>query len=288
MNIKVHLLKSFGASDDGGNPAGVVLDADGLTNSQKLAISTEIGFSETAFVEKSDKADFKVTFFTPNAEVDLCGHATIATYSLLFQKGLIKSGRYSQELKAGVLRVEINNSGLVIMDQSLPIFSETISVQDIRDVCVSYEGIKNLEPQVVSTGLRDIMLPVKDRKELFSLSFDQNKVSDLNKKTSSIGLHAFTFDTIDPVAIAHCRNFAPLYGIPEESATGSSCGALACYLYKYGKLKDKNFENMKFEQGYSMNNPSEIFVTLEINNNEIDRVQVGGRAIVSGERNIEI
>lgn len=288
MNIRVHLLKSFGASDGGGNPAGVVLNSFGLTIDQKKAISKEIDFSETAFVEKSEKADFKVTFFTPTNEVDLCGHATIAVYSLLFQKGLIKSGRYTQELKAGTLGVEIHSSGLVVMDQSLPIFSETFSDEDIQRVCINYKGIENLQPQIVSTGLRDIIFPVKDRNELFSLSFDQNKVSDLNKKTSSIGLHAFTFDTIDPEAIAHCRNFAPLYGISEESATGSSCGALACYLYKYGKLKDKNLGNMKFEQGYTMNNPSEIFVTLEIDQNEINRVQVGGKAILFGERNIEV
>jgi PhzF family phenazine biosynthesis protein len=288
MNIDVQLLKSFGVTNEGGNPAGAVLNAAGLTDEQKKAISKEVGYSETAFVEKSDKADFKVTFFTPTDEVDLCGHATIATYALLFQKGLVKSGRYTQELKAGVLGIEINNTGLVVMDQSLPIFSDVINDNDIRDIFKNYEGINNLDAEIVSTGLRDIMLPVKNRKELFALSPDFNSISALNRRTNSIGVHAFTLDTIDPDAIAHCRNFAPLYGIPEESATGSSNGALACYLFKHGKLEGKSLTNMKFEQGYSMNKPSEIFVTLQINNNQIRKVQVGGRAIQFGERKIEI
>ncbi len=84
----VYLLKSFGVDEMGGNPAGVVLDANNLSDEQKKAISKAINYSETAFVERSDKADYKVRFFTPTEEVDLCGHATIATYSLLFQRSL--------------------------------------------------------------------------------------------------------------------------------------------------------------------------------------------------------
>ncbi|PIY70200.1 PhzF family phenazine biosynthesis protein, partial [Candidatus Roizmanbacteria bacterium CG_4_10_14_0_8_um_filter_36_36] len=90
MKIKVYLLSAFGVSKNGGNPAGVVLNADSLTDNQKKAISKIVNYSETAFISSSDKADFKVTFFTPKDEVDLCGHATIATYSLLYQKHLFK------------------------------------------------------------------------------------------------------------------------------------------------------------------------------------------------------
>ena len=73
-------------------------------------------------------------FFTPTEEVDLCGHATIATYSLLFQRSLLKSGSYKQELKAGVLGIEVQDDGLVIMEQSLPQFSESIPLEVITDV----------------------------------------------------------------------------------------------------------------------------------------------------------
>lgn len=188
MKIKVYLLRAFGIDKDDGNPAGVVLNADNLTDSQKQTIATEVGFSETAFVEGSEKADYKVRFFTPNEEVDLCGHATIATYSLLFQKKLIKSGQYTQELKAGVLKVEIDNQGMVVMNQTLPVFGEEIDATRLAEVCnIDLQLVlsTSLKPQIVSTGLRDILLPVSSREALFNLSPDHKKLTELNKETNS-------------------------------------------------------------------------------------------------------
>lgn len=286
--IRVYLLKSFGVDQTGGNPAGVVLDADTLSDKQKLEISKEVNFSETAFVEKSNQADFKIRFFTPTGEVDLCGHATIATYSLMFQKSLINSGIYKQELKAGVLGIEIQDDGLIIMEQSLPKFSENISPEEMSDIFGESIVVDGLSPQIVSTGLRDIMLPVKIRNHLFSLKPNYKNMSELNKRTNTIGIHAFTLDTIDQNSVAHCRNFAPLYGINEESATGSSNGALACYLYENVLLTDKNLDNLKFEQGYSMNKPSEIFVKLEIDRKQISKVSICGKAVLFDEKDISI
>ncbi len=80
-------------------------------------------------------------------------------------------------------------------------------------------------------------------------------------------------------ADAYCRNFASLYGIPEEAATGTSSGALGCYLYRYGKINEEQASNIIFEQGYPMKRPSEIQVSLTIKDNEISEVKVGGRAM---------
>lgn len=281
--MKVYTLRSFAAKETGGNPAGVVLDADDLSDEERKSIAAQVGFSETAFVEKSDVADFKVRFFTPIEEVDLCGHATIATYSLLFRKGLLAAGKYTQELQAGILHVSISNDGFVMMEQLPPVFSEYIEPEKIREIVGKEISFDTFKPQIVSTGLRDILLPVADRKTLFSLRPDLEKLSQLNKETNSIGLHAFTMDTIHAGSIAHSRNFAPLYGIPEESATGSSTGALARYLFQSGMLKGRGAEMMRFEQGYSMNQPSEIFVILNINGNKVDEVWVGGRTVLTGE-----
>src|SRR3989344_7333723 len=119
MKVKVFTLNAFAKTENGGNPAGVVLNSDGLSEKQMLLISKKVGFSETAFVQKSDKADFKVKFFTPNAEVDLCGHATIATFYLLKDRQIIQAGKYTQETKAGVLAIEILQDKTVFMDQKL-------------------------------------------------------------------------------------------------------------------------------------------------------------------------
>lgn len=98
----------------------------------------------------------------------------------------------------------------------------------------------------------------------------------------------FTFDTVEKNSVANSRNSDPLHGIHEESATGSSTGALACYLYKNDKISKKEIHKLLFEQGYSMGKPCEITVTLEIKGGEIIRLQVEGKAIITGEKIINI
>ena len=289
QKIVVATLNAFARTAKGGNPAGVVLDADRLDESAMQRIASRVGLSETAFVRKSAAADFKIRFFTPAAEVDLCGHATIAAFSLLFGLRQIPPGRYSQETKAGILGVEVLTDGTVFMDQALPVFGDAI---DPGEIAASLGiGLDSMAPdmpvQIVSTGLPDIMVPIVSLRELTSLGPDFAKITDISKKQASVGYHAFSLET-KYGSTAHCRNFAPLYGIPEEAATGTSSGALACYLFKHGKITEEQARTLVFEQGYSMGRPSEILVRLEIADNGITGVHVGGKATTSGEMTIEL
>lgn len=93
MKVNVYQLNSFAKTNEGGNPAGVVLDADSLSEKQMGKIAAILGFSETAFVMQSGIADFRVRFFTPKEEVDLCGHATIAAFYTMSYLGLLKPGK---------------------------------------------------------------------------------------------------------------------------------------------------------------------------------------------------
>lgn len=89
MEIKVYKINAFAKTAIGGNPAGVVVNADELSENDMKKIAGIVGLSETAFVMKSDVADFRVRFFTPTEEVDLCGHATIGTFSILLKKVIL-------------------------------------------------------------------------------------------------------------------------------------------------------------------------------------------------------
>ncbi|AWI06453.1 PhzF family phenazine biosynthesis protein [Clostridium drakei] len=289
MQIKVYTLNAFAKTDNGGNPAGVVLDADSLSVNDMQKVAEKVGFSETAFIKKSNKADFKVKFFTPNKEVDLCGHATIGTFYLLASKGIIKSGQYTQETKAGILKVECRNNNMIYMNQTKPEFYKVLNKADIADsLNIDEEEIMSDTPiQIVSTGLKDILIPIKSLKSLYKIKPDFQKISHISKKQNVVGYHVFTLETKHD-ATAHCRNFAPLYDIDEEAATGTSNGALSCYLYKYGLILQKNIEDLSFEQGYFMKKPSEILASLVVNNNEIDEVRVGGIALNIKEKNIEL
>lgn len=289
MKIKVFLVNSFAKTAGGGNAAGVVLDADGFLPDDMKKIAKILGHSETAFISKSEVADFKVRFFTPEEEVDLCGHATIATFHTLVEQGRIKPGKYTQETKAGVLQVEVKDDHTIMMNQNAPLFLDVVNKEEVADslnIGIS-EMVDGLPTQVVSTGLRDIMVPIKNLETLNAIKPDFDKVTEISRKYNTIGYHLFTRETLGE-AHAHTRNLAPLYGIPEESATGTSNGALASYLFEYSEINRKEASHLVIEQGYSMNKPSEIIVELETSEKTISCVKVGGKAISFTEVDVEI
>jgi PhzF family phenazine biosynthesis protein len=289
MKIKAYKINAFAKTMEGGNPAGVVVNADALSENDMKKIAGILGLSETAFVMKSECADFRVRFFTPTEEVDLCGHATIGTFSTLLSEGYIKPGNYTQETKAGILNVEVKEDLSIMMNQNTPSYYEIISKEEIADSLniTTAEMLEDLPVQIVSTGLRDILVPIKNIEILNAINPDFNKVAEISKKYNTIGYHMFTLESLNG-SNAHCRNLAPLYGIPEESATGTSNGALSCYLFKYGKISDDQASNIVIEQGYSMKNPSEIIVSLTTVEKEIVEVKVGGKALNLSESEVEI
>ncbi len=280
MKIDVFVVNGFTHNGQGGNPAGVVLDAAGLRDENMQHIATAMGLSETAFVLPADQQDYQVRFFTPTSEVDFCGHATVATYSLLWRKRLLKKPTVSQLTKAGVLAVQVDDNGLVRMNQALPRFGQMLDVASLAAVLgleVSDIADTGLPVQILSTGLADIMVPVVSEAALASIHPDLPVMAALNRQTGSIGVHAFTLDSADPTISAHCRNFAPLVGIDEETATGSSCGALACYLsHHLAGPADRFGGEYLFEQGKAMGNPSRLSALVSMADDQITGIVVGG------------
>lgn len=289
MKVNVYTLNSFAKTKEGGNVAGVVTNADSLSEKEMKKIAAILGYSETAFILRSNVADFKVRFFTPNDEVDLCGHATIATFYTMASLGLLKPGTYKQETKAGILGIEIKEDNSIMMNQPVPVFSEIINKDELADSLniKASQMPEDLSVQVVSTGLRDIMVPIKSIKILNAIKPDMEKIKKISRKYNAVGCHVFALESLHG-AYANCRNFAPLYDIPEESATGTSNGALGCYLYHYGKINSEQASNIVVKQGYSMKKPSEILVSLTVKENKILEVKVGGNAMNLALSKVEI
>jgi PhzF family phenazine biosynthesis protein len=284
MWIEICELNAFTKNGAGGNPAGVVLESVGLTEEDMREIARIVGFSETAFVFPSTEADYQIRYFTPNEEVDVCGHATIATFSLLLKKNLIQQGTYSINTKSGLLNVTVNADQSVFLEQNRPIFKEILPSKEIvRSLGIQEDQLMPHFPiQIVSTGLPDIIIPVKNLSVLKQLNPNYSLIKEISKRYNVTGYHVFTLETILPESTSHCRNFAPLYGINEESATGTANAALACYLATH--YKEKN--SFLFEQGYVMDLPSEIAVNIFFHENEITNVQVGGLASQYKNRNV--
>jgi PhzF family phenazine biosynthesis protein len=282
MEVEVSTLHAFSDKTLGGNPAGVVLQATHLSELQMQEIARQVGFSETAFVMPSDQADFKVRYFTPSDEVDLCGHATIALFYLMKTQHIIDVGTYTLETLVGILEVVIEVNGEVYLSQTLPKFGEIVDRQQIADSLriPLHDLHAELPVQIVSTGLHDILIAVKDVNVLAKIDPDFQRITEISKAHHVIGYHVFTIAPDAEDVLAECRNFAPLYDIDEESATGTSNGAMLCYLYQYNQLTDPHHHTYTIRQGYTMNRPSEIRARLTLgSSNEITQIQVGGSAV---------
>lgn len=274
--MQVYTLKAFGKTSQGGNPAGVVLVADNMTGNEMQEIAAKVDFPETAFISHSKKANFRLRFFTPTEEVDLCGHGTIATFFLLRYLNIIKKGVFLQETNAGVLNIEVGERK-VFMEQPSPIFGPIIDKEEVAQALgLTAKDIRDdLPVQVVSTGLADILVPITTLKALQFAKPRTEELIRLSKKYSVIGFHIFTTETVKE-STAHCRNFSPLVGIKEEAATGSASGALASYFYKHDLTTIP--AKLIFEQGYTMKKPSEIIVELSAKPDGQLKVMVGGTA----------
>mgnify|MGYP002511530801 FL=1 len=281
--VDVYVAAAFSKDDKGGNKAGVVLGRSELTSVQKAAIAKEMGYSETAFVLDSDKADFKLQYFTPTEEVPLCGHATIAAFSTLKLLNMLDKPDCTIETEAGIINIHIKDDGLILMEQNRPAYLEVLD-SDIFTGCIERNFIDHRFPiQIVSTGLNDVMLPINSVEHLEQLSPDFEMIANMSKEKEVVGVHAFTIIKESDVT-AICRNFAPLYGIDEESATGTANCALACYLFKYYKQQSQYV----FEQGHNMGDISRIVVNLSYHENVIDSVFVGGYGYLLGKRSLPV
>lgn len=269
--IEVYVISAFSKDSTGGNKAGVVLDSHNLMSAKMMAIAKGLGYSETAFLMESDVADFKVRYFTPTEEVPLCGHATIATFSILNSLGELGKDAYTIETKAGMLNIQIEKDGMIFMEQNRPTYFETLT-PDFFAGCLETEFIDTALPiQIVSTGLKDIMLPVDTKEHLERLNPNFKNMVNLCCDQDVVGIHTFAL-TGGAETTAICRNFAPRYGIKEESATGTSSCALACYLFQHYKQQSQYF----FEQGFNLGSVSRLIVNITHQGGSIDTVHVGG------------
>jgi PhzF family phenazine biosynthesis protein len=291
--MKFYIMDAFTDSLFGGNPAGVVLLGDGADYPEDevmLKTAAELRYSETAFIKKTGEREFQIRYFTPAAEVELCGHATIGSFFALADAKLVSFGSsYLCNTLAGLLNIDLSN-GSVLMDMGAPEAIGKITVQKELHELYAVMGISeenqgeilcgenmafHLMPEMISTGLPDIMMPVRDEKELAAIKPDFKALAELSKKYEVVGVHAFTVNAADDAV--HCRNFAPLYDIDEEAATGTSNGALTYYLYKNGLLREVT-ENL-FIQGEAMKRPSKISSRLSVVAGQV-KIQVGGSAVV--------
>lgn len=287
--IQVQILNAFVTDNKGGNPAGVVLDADDLSDREKLQIASKIGLSETAFVSKSKVADFKLDFFTPTKQIAHCGHATIAAFSYLKKLGKIKTEETSKETIEGNRRIKIVGDS-AFMEQTKPSYTKVQNHEKdiLKSLGIERSDLVSKTPILLTnTGNSFVIVPLKTRKSLRELKPDFGLISKVSEGLDLIGYYVFTTEEDTTESDAQARMFAPRYGIEEESGTGMAAGPLAGYLYDIVKIKKSKF---KISQGQFMSVPSlsVIEVELWLDNGEISGLMAGGKGVLTSKMVIEL
>ena len=282
--MKIFVCDAFSFEIFKGNQAGVVIleEKENYPNEFFMKnIAAELKQSETAFIKKIDNKKFKIRYFTPTEEVELCGHATISVFSTLRELKLITIGKYIAETLAGNLEIVVDKD-FIWMDMSTPKIEYIFNSNEIREIYSAFnldisQAPKNLIPKIVNTGLSDVIIPIENKKVLDSFIMNKEKVIELSKKYKVVGAHLFTLDK-DKKITAFCRNIAPLVGIDEECATGTSNGALTHYLKDYNIISTQDINT--FIQGEAMGRTSTILSKYK---EDEKTIQIGGNAVISFE-----
>jgi PhzF family phenazine biosynthesis protein len=282
--IPVQIINAFVADHEGGNPAGVVLNADHLSFKNKLEIAHKIGLSETAFVSSSQTETLKLDFFTPTKQIAHCGHATIATFSYLKQKGMLKGKTLSKETIDGNRKIKILGAN-AFMEQMPPKYTSLKSCETLILKSLNIKKtalIPNASIQLVNTGNSFVIIPLKNARLLKELNPDFELITKISEDLACIGFYAFTTETQNSDGDATTRMFAPNYGILEEAATGMAAGPLACYLFDVLKQHKNRF---MIQQGDFMKvpSPSLLIVELTIEHHKIIQLMAGGKGVFKEE-----
>ena len=284
--VRIKQVDAFTTELFGGNPAGVVTDAKCLPDEFKQKIAKEMNLSETAFVSHSDAADFKVQFFTPNAEVDLCGHATIATFATLYEEGKLSPTKsiFYQETKAGVLPVEIvkeNDQTIFMMTQAAPQMQEVdLSRADIAaGLGLTVNDLLPIQPMKVSTGLWWLVVGINSLARLDSAKPDFAAIENMSKKSGVVGFVPFCLETAQPNRSFHMRAFAPLVGVNEDPVCGTGTGCIAAYIAANQLIAVNGETAFAAEAGLEVGRPGCVHIIVSKQAEEISTIKVGGAAV---------
>lgn len=275
---QLYIVDAFTNQPFGGNTAGVVMLEPGeqFPSARWMQqVAAELRYSETAFVRHIGGDEYHLRYFTPTGEVDLCGHATIATFGVLFHEGIMHEGdRCLAITRAG--RILIIGGEQVFMTMAMPqVIQKEINISQLMEVMGITAVADDLPVEIVSTGLPDIILPLPSVACLQSLAPDNEALAALSSRLDVVGVHAFA--VADDQYTAHVRNFAPRYGIPEESATGTANAALTHYLHRHGVLTPP--ATCRFIQGEVMGRPSVVNSQLMPDST----ILIGGQTVIVGK-----
>jgi PhzF family phenazine biosynthesis protein len=285
--VEVFQVDAFTARPFGGNPAGVVLNAEGLSDDQMQKIAAEMNVAETAFVTPTGRpgADLRLRWFTPSGrEVTFCGHATVATVHVLVELTRLSGDRVVFDTLGGLLPAAVSKTAegtMVWLEPALPVcvpYREPLA-PIVEVLCMKPDGLASWARPAL-TPERDLLLPAAGLKVLKSLSPDMQRLAHLGSESRIRGFCLTARETFEAGSLILSRFFAPHYGIPEDPVTGSVHASLAVWLWQAGLLPASGAVTaFQAEQGDFLGRPGRLRVELHLVDGEPARVRVGGQAV---------
>jgi PhzF family phenazine biosynthesis protein len=283
-----------------GNPAGVVLTAEGMTDAEMLAVARELNNSETAFVLPADAADHdvRVRFFTPTTEVPTCGHATVGAHFARAVEYGLPSGSLIQKTGGGLLQqVDIHRDGdrvRIGMHQGVAAFGPEFDGAQVgrllRALGADARDLADNGPvQVVSTGHSKVLVELRDRAVVDGLRPDPAALAALSHEVGSNGFFVFTRATGGPHLLTWARMFAPAIGIAEDPVTGNGHGPLGAYLVRHGIVPAPG-GRLAFagRQGSALGRPGTVRVSVEVRSDGELLVAIAGDATTAFRAELQI
>ncbi|HDR7642102.1 MULTISPECIES: PhzF family phenazine biosynthesis isomerase [Bacillus cereus group] len=296
--INVFHYDAFTNKPSMGNPAGIVLNADGLMEEEMQRIAEKVGFNETSFVLSSEVADIRMRFFTPRFEMDLCGHGTVGTIYALRERGLLEEKtNFTIETKAGILpiQIDVNDKGeaFIKMRQAAPQFKDFAGSKDELAHSIGL-GVNDLDVSLPivygSTGNWTVIVPVKNLNVCERMKPNNEVFPSILKEIPNASIHPVCLETYDEQAQMHGRHFSSAYaGTIEDPVTGTASGVMGAY---YTMYVEKDFDHemeLIVEQGQEMNKDGRVtvYVTKEGENERL-QIDIAGTAVYVNEFKISI
>ncbi|MFE4975153.1 PhzF family phenazine biosynthesis protein [Kitasatospora sp. NPDC056651] len=272
---------AFATRPEGGNPAGVVLDATGLTAERMLAIAAEVGYSETAFLTAGPtEGTYRVRYFSPLVEVPFCGHATVGSAVALAER--VGPGRYVFATAAGDVPVEIERGADGLLRATLTSVEpkvEEVPADDVEEALAllgwsAADLDPALPPRVAYAGARHLVLPVTTRERLARLEYDFDGLAAYMRARDLTTLQLAWRETPE---VFHVRDPFPVGGVVEDPATGAAAAAFGAYLRELGAVPAPVV--LTLHQGDDLGRPGVLRVELRA---EDTRVRVSGTAVAIG------
>jgi PhzF family phenazine biosynthesis protein len=296
--IQIHQIDAFTRTLFTGNPAGVVLNADSLSDAEMLAIARELNNADTAFIlsRDADDHDVRARFFTPRTEVGFVGHATVAAHFVLSRRRGAAE-RLRQKSKAGIVNIEIRGSGeerqIAIRQPRPPVGRELNGRERMAVLDALALATDDVDPRcpirIVGAGSTRLIVGVRAHESLKQLKPDSARLTTLSAQLGAAGYFVFTSGAQSGEYLTESRMFCPALGIPEDPVSGNAHGLLGVYLAEHGLISlDQPRVTFRGIQGHFLHRPGRVDVELEIRDGHIEAVWIIGQAVSIFETEISL